>query len=73
MVPAEYEEVVSITREALPMPEVTPIAGFAGFVMNFQPATLAHRDRRDGGLCVVVASGNFSGGGIMPVQAGFDF
>ena len=60
--------------EVLPGNVFSPVHPFLSLVINLNVATLAHRDRQDKELCVVLAVGDFDGGcgGVTTVGTGID-
>jgi hypothetical protein len=56
--------------EMLPGKPDSPVAPFLSLVININVATLAHRDAKDKLLCLVLAVGRFSGGGLVLKEQG---
>src|ERR1700761_9395631 len=67
--PEEYEVLVELV-EMLPGKPDSPVAPFLSLVININVATLAHRDAKDKLLCLVLAVGCFSGGGLVLKEQG---
>ena len=56
--------------EVLPGNAFSPVHPFLSLVINLNVATLAHRDRQDKELCVVLAVGDFDGGDLCLYEPG---
>ena len=67
--PDEYDE-LRLDAEVLPGNAHSIAHPFLSLVVNLNVATLAHRDRQDKSLCVVLAVGNFEGGALCLYEAG---
>ncbi|KAG2035959.1 hypothetical protein BDR03DRAFT_1012081 [Suillus americanus] len=67
--PKEYKALVELV-ELLPGKPDSPVAPFLSLVININVATLAHRDAKDKLLCLVLAVGHFTGGGIVLKEQG---
>lgn len=67
--PREYQIFVELV-EMLPGRPDSPVAPFVSLVLNINVATLAHRDAKDKLLCLVLAVGHFSGGGLVLREPG---
>lgn len=64
---------VELTLGRLPLLQVPLGMPFAGFALNLNVATQAHRDRRDACVCVVIPFGNFKGGQLCLYEPGLVF
>jgi hypothetical protein len=67
--PDDYEILVELV-EILPGKPDSPVAPFLSLVVNINVSTLAHRDAKDKLLCLVLAVGNFTGGGLVLYEQG---
>ncbi|KAG1752118.1 hypothetical protein EDB19DRAFT_1618696, partial [Suillus lakei] len=67
--PKEYKALVELV-ELLPGKPDSPVAPFLSLVININVATLGHRDAKDKLLCLVLAVGHFTGGGIVLKEQG---
>ena len=67
--PQEYQIFVELV-EMLPGRPDSPVAPFVSLVLNINVATLAHCDAKDKLLCLVLAVGHFSGGGLVLREPG---
>lgn len=69
VLPEEYHN-LSLHADSLPGNVHTIGYPFLSVVVNLNAATLAHRDRKDKGLCVVIAIGNFENGELCLYEPG---
>ncbi|EPS99836.1 hypothetical protein FOMPIDRAFT_1123574 [Fomitopsis schrenkii] len=69
VLPEEYHN-LSLHANSLPKNVHTIGYPFLSVVVNLNAATLAHRDRKDKGLCVVIAIGNFENGELCLYEPG---
>ncbi|KAG2337845.1 hypothetical protein BDR05DRAFT_894621, partial [Suillus weaverae] len=67
--PDEYSH-LDLACSLMPLDENVFSAPFTGFVLNLSCTTLAHKDRTDGTLCVVLPFGQFTGGEIVEYETG---
>ena len=67
--PEEYC-ILSMDAEVLPGNAHSIVHPFLSLVINLNVATLAHRDRQDKALCVVLAVGDHTGGELCLYEAG---
>ena len=58
--PTEYDVLVELAQD-LPGGEVSPVMPFLSLVVNLNISTLAHRDRFDKDICLVLPLGDFRG------------
>lgn len=63
-------EALEITADVLPLGEVLPVHPFTGFVINFNVATIVHRDAKDKEICVVFQLSQCTGGELCLVEPG---
>ncbi|KAG1861710.1 hypothetical protein F4604DRAFT_1522192, partial [Suillus subluteus] len=67
--PDEYKVLVKLV-DILPNAEGSPVRPFLSLVMNINVCTVAHRDAKDFELCLVLAVGEFTGGGLVMREQG---
>jgi len=67
--PEEYKALVELV-ELLPGKPDSPVAPFLSLVININVATLGHQDTKDKLLCLVLAVGRFTGGGLVLKEQG---
>jgi hypothetical protein len=67
--PQEYNVLIKLV-EILPGKPDSPVAPFLSLVININVATLGHRDAKDKLLCLVLAVGRFTGGGLVMKEQG---
>ena len=61
---------LSMDAQVLPGNAHSIVHPFLSLVINLNVATMAHRDRKDKSLCVVLAVGDFEGGDLCLYEAG---
>lgn len=69
ILPYEYSR-LEATASILPDYNTSAVRPFVGLVLNFNIASLAHRDAKDDGICLVVPLGDFVGGALCLVEPG---
>jgi len=62
--PREYDVLVQLAQD-LPGAEVSPVAPFLSLVVNLNVSTVAHRDRFDKDVCLVLPLGDFTQGSLV--------
>ena len=62
--PGEHDVLVQLAQD-LPGGEVSPVAPFLSLVVNLNVSTVAHRDRFDKDVCLVLPLGNFTHGSLV--------
>jgi hypothetical protein len=67
--PDEYKVLVKLV-DILPNAEGSPVRPFLSLVVNINVCTVAHRDAKDFELCLVLAVGEFTGGGLVMREQG---
>ena len=67
--PDDYEALLRIA-DSLPEHVMSPVMPFVSLVVNINVRTEAHRDKWDKTLCLVLAVGDFSGGGLVLEEQG---
>ncbi|KAG1732824.1 hypothetical protein EDB19DRAFT_1911842 [Suillus lakei] len=67
--PDEYKVLVKLV-DILPNAEGFPVRPFLSLVVNINVCTVAHRDAKDFELCLVLAVGEFTGGGLVMREQG---
>ncbi|KAG2751870.1 hypothetical protein P692DRAFT_20726310, partial [Suillus brevipes Sb2] len=67
--PNEYEVLVKLCQD-LPGGETSPVSPFLSLVINLNVCTIAHRDKYDKDLCLVLPLGEFSGGALAMFEQG---
>ena len=67
--PADYEAVAQVA-ECLPGNKVSHFMPFVSLVVNINVQTEAHQDKWDKDLCLALAIGDFSGGGLVLKEQG---
>ncbi|KAH9913744.1 uncharacterized protein B0H18DRAFT_830823, partial [Fomitopsis serialis] len=65
----EYDD-LRMDAEVLPGNASSLVHPFLSLVVNLNVATLAHRDKQDKSLCVVLAVGEFEGGELCLYEPG---
>ena len=69
MLPETYES-LDVSARILPDNSDTVCAPFIGLVINLNVATVAHRDSKDDGVCLVLAIGDYDGGELVLYEPG---
>lgn len=67
--PAEYEAIIDVV-ESLPGQPGSVVSPFVSFVLNINVSTEGHRDTGDKHICLVLAIGEFQGGGLALKEPG---
>lgn len=67
--PEDCDE-IKVWVEELPGNERSPVHPFSGLVINFNNATLGHRDHMDDRICLVLALPECEGGELVLYEAG---
>ena len=62
--PDDYEALLRIA-DSLPEHMMSPVMPFVSLVVNINVRTEVHQDKWDKTLCLVLAVGDFSGGGLV--------
>ncbi|KIY61466.1 hypothetical protein CYLTODRAFT_315268, partial [Cylindrobasidium torrendii FP15055 ss-10] len=68
--PEEDFKVLSAYYDVLPGQASPPLYPFAGYVVNFNIVTRAHRDHHDEGFCLVLALQDGKGGDLVLQEPG---
>ncbi|EPS99856.1 hypothetical protein FOMPIDRAFT_1078263, partial [Fomitopsis schrenkii] len=69
ILPYKYSR-LEATTSILPDYNMSAVRPFVGLVLNFNIASLAHRDAKDDGICLVMPLGDFVGGTLCLVEPG---
>ena len=67
--PCDYEVLAEIT-DSLPGNAISEVMPFVSVVLNLNVRTEAHRDKWDKNLCLILCTGDFSGGALVLKEQG---